>query len=48
MSKLPGVVNVNLQVSDDTKVRKEKTGMTWDGLLMLGIETAEHRQAKGA
>jgi hypothetical protein len=45
MAKLPGIVNVNLQMSDETKARKEAAGMTWDGLLMLGLDTAEKAKA---
>lgn len=35
------MVRASLCFDDEVKDRKEATGMTWEGLFMLGLETAE-------
>lgn len=39
------IVNVNLIMEEDERNRKEAVGLTWIGLVRLGLETAEARKA---
>jgi hypothetical protein len=35
------VISFSMQVTEEDRARKERTGMTWPELLGLGIDTAE-------